>query len=208
MFSKITQAIHNYNGGLFFLLANMIVILCVVIIFLAVLIDFMEYHQKHKVKTKVKSWVETGSMFAYFLLYYGLMKTGIGHISLSSCYQHMMIIIGLVIIVTGCYVNVAGRLKLKHNWANQVTIYTNQTLVREGVYCIVRHPLYASIIWMLISGSLIYTNYVAFLSIIFIFLPMMYYRARQEEQVLCTEFPDYCEYKQKTGMFFPKLIKL
>ena len=147
-------------------------------------------------------------MFAYFLLYYGLMKTGIGHISLSSCYQHMMIIIGLVIIVTGCYVNVAGRLKLKHNWANQVTIYTNQTLVREGVYCIVRHPLYASIIWMLISGSLIYTNYVAFLSIIFIFLPMMYYRARQEEQVLCTEFPDYREYKQKTGMFFPKLIKL
>jgi protein-S-isoprenylcysteine O-methyltransferase Ste14 len=175
---------------------------------MAVLIDFVEYHQKGKVKTKVKSWVETGSMLVYYLLYYGVLKIGIGHLFPGSYYHHAFIVIGLIIMVTGCYVNVAGRLKLKHNWANQVTIYTNQTLVSKGVYRIVRHPLYASIIWMLIGGSLIYTNYIAFLSIAFIFIPMMYYRARQEEKVLSAEFKAYQDYKQKVGMFFPKLIKL
>jgi protein-S-isoprenylcysteine O-methyltransferase Ste14 len=208
MYSKFTEALNNYHGGFFFLFTNMVVVLCLIIVLTAVVLDFMAYHQKSKVKTHVRSWVETGSMFGFFLLYYGLMRAGVGRILLKSQnIYYTLIVVGLVVMVAGCYVNVKGRLKLKHNWANQVTIYTNQTLVTDGVYRIVRHPLYASIIWMLMSGCLIYSNFIALLSTVFVFIPMMYYRARQEEKVLSSEFKGYQEYRQRVGMFFPKLLR-
>lgn len=100
-----------------------------------------------------------------------------------------------------------GRLFLKHNWANQVTIYDNHTLVTKNVYKFLRHPLYASLIWMLMGGGLIYSSYFAILSVLVIFIPMMYYRAKQEEKLLLTEFVEYLNYIQKTGMFFPKFFR-
>jgi len=54
---------------------------------------------------------------------------------------------------------------------------------------------------------LIYIDYLAFLSVVFIFLPMMYYRAMQEENILSVEFPEYSKYKLNTGMFFQKIFK-
>jgi protein-S-isoprenylcysteine O-methyltransferase Ste14 len=57
------------------------------------------------------------------------------------------------------------------------------------------------------GGALIYSGFLAFLSVILIFIPMMYYRANQEEKLLTSEFSEYPNYKQKTGMFFPKIFK-
>jgi len=44
-----------------------------------------------------------------------------------------------------------------------------------------------------------------FLLTVFGFIPMMYYRAKQEEKLLIQEFPEYPAYMKKTGMFFPRL---
>jgi protein-S-isoprenylcysteine O-methyltransferase Ste14 len=41
---------------------------------------------------------------------------------------------------------------------------------------------------------------------LFIFLPMMIYRAKQEEQLLSERFPDYKDYKKKVSMFIPKIF--
>jgi protein-S-isoprenylcysteine O-methyltransferase Ste14 len=192
--------------NIMFTIANAVVVVCTSIVFLAILIDFVRYHQPHKNKKKTTSKVETGTMFLFFLIYYLLLCLKPGKLDISSnslCF--VFLFIGSILIICGCYVNVKGRIILKHNWANQATIYHNQTMVSNSVYKYVRHPLYASLIWMLIGGSFIYLHYLAFLSVIFIFIPMMYYRARQEEQLLLSEFPEYLKYTQQVGMFFPKI---
>jgi protein-S-isoprenylcysteine O-methyltransferase Ste14 len=109
--------------------------------------------------------------------------------------------------MSGTAVNIAGRIELKGNWANHIKIYKNHSIVTNGVYSYVRHPLYSSIIFMLYGGSLIYFNWFSAVLVTFIFIPAMIYRARQEEQLLIKEFPVYEEYKRQVGLFFPKRIR-
>jgi protein-S-isoprenylcysteine O-methyltransferase Ste14 len=190
-----------------FLFSNMIAAICTLIIIIAILIDFIFYHKPNTSKNKINSWVETGSMFLYFMLYYLLMRIKAGRLTVSSeLFQYIFFAFGNFLIVFGCYINVKARFLLKHNWANQVVIYHNQTLINKGIYKYIRHPLYASLIWMLTGGSLIYFSFLSFFSVYFIFVPMMIYRAKQEELLLAEEFKDYSHYKSKTGMFFPKIF--
>jgi protein-S-isoprenylcysteine O-methyltransferase Ste14 len=192
--------------GMIFLIANIIAILCVVIILLAILIDFVSYHRPEVSKKKKNSLVETGSMLLYFFFYCLLMQTRQGRLFPQSVIITSIIeMTGISLVIAGCFANIAGRIILRHNWANQVTIYQDQTLVTGGVYRIVRHPLYASLIWMLLGGCLIYIHYIALLSVFLIFIPMMYYRAKQEEKFLVHEFKEYSEYMKRTGMLFPKI---
>ena len=193
--------------GAFFLFANAVIALCVIIVLFSIAIDFVKYHQPKQHKKKMRSWVETGTIFLYFFVYYGLLHVHFGRInSLSSVWINMLIVIGIILVILGCYVNVQGRLTLKQNWANQVTIYHHQQLVSSSVYKWVRHPLYASLIWMFCGVALIFCNWLALLSVLAIFVPMMIYRAKQEEKLLCEEFSAYIDYQRKTGMLFPKIF--
>jgi protein-S-isoprenylcysteine O-methyltransferase Ste14 len=194
------------DHGTVFLVANLVVILCVITVLLAILIDFVRYHRPAASKREKKSLVETGSMLLYFFVFCFLLQTSFGRLDLPPVMAgNLVILAGITLVLTGCFVNVSGRFALRHNWANQVTIYRDQTLVRGGIYRYVRHPLYASLIWMFLGCSLIYSHLTALLSVVLVFIPMMVYRARQEERFLLEEFEEYPAYRKRTGMFFPKI---
>jgi protein-S-isoprenylcysteine O-methyltransferase Ste14 len=108
-------------------------------------------------------------------------------------------------IVAGAIINLLGRVQLKGNWTNHIKIYESHSLVNRGIYNVVRHPLYASIMLMLFGGSVAYRNWLSAALTAFVFIPFMYYRAKQEEVLLLEEFTEYVEYKKTTGMFLPKL---
>jgi len=194
--------------GIINLIGNLIVMICTMAVLLAVLIDFMKFQSRPGVKKETKSIVETGSMMAFFFLFYCLVRFRIGQIDWSiSPLTVTVMAIGSALLIVGAIVNIRGRLRLGKNWANQVVIYQDQTLITTDVYRLVRHPLYASLIWMFAGASLVYGNYLAFLANALIFLPFMTYRAKQEERSLANEFKNYNEYQQKVGMFFPKLFR-
>lgn len=187
---------------------NFTVGLCVAVLFTSILINFIESKHNEKVKREKKSIVETGTMTLFFFFFYYLIRFNIGFFPVD--YLHIrvfLLVVGLFLIIFGCIINVKGRLRLGSNWANHIKIYENQTLVRQGVYKLVRHPLYASIIWMFYGASIVYQNYAAFMANTLIFIPFMYYRAKQEEELLKRQFGDYIEYQVTTGMFFPKIVK-
>ena len=175
------------------------------VVALAITIDFLEFDKNEKTKNK-KSVVTTGTMFLFFVGFYLLIKLNIGQIEINNLSVRLpLAIIGTVVIFAGVFVNIKGRIDLGKNWANQIKIYEKHTLVNRGVYKIVRHPLYASLIWIFYGACLVYLNFPALLANTFIFIPFMFYRANQEEILLQKEFPEYKNYKLKTGMFFPKL---
>jgi protein-S-isoprenylcysteine O-methyltransferase Ste14 len=184
-----------------------ILVLCAFAIILSVLNSFFDEHP-NKVKKESRSVVETGTMFLFFIFYYGVIKLNIGTINIfSDSIRVILALIGTAIVIIGTYVNVKGRLELGQDWANQIKIYQHHRLHVSGMFAIVRHPLYASLIWIFIGGAIIFQNIFALLLNIFVFIPFMYYRAKQEEKLLCEVFPEYKKYQHSVYMFIPKIKK-
>lgn len=177
-------------------------------LFISILIDFTLYTRDKHVKKEKKSIVETGTMTLFFIGFYFAIVSKLGVVRVEDDYlRKSIIIIGTIAIVSGCLLNIIGRFNLGRNWANHIKIYDEHTLVQNGMYKVVRHPLYASIMLMFYGACLVYRSYFCFLLVSFIFIPFMYYRAKQEETLLTQTFNEYSNYKKTTGMFFPKILK-
>lgn len=178
-----------------------LVVLSVVSVFAAVFIDFQKFEHKNDVRKSKHSLVATGTMVSFFVVYFILLRFKIGAMQIRN---DAVIAAGTAMVVSGAVCNILGRLTLKGNWANHIKIYSDHRLITTGIYRVVRHPLYASIILMLFGGCFVYRNWLCMLLTALIFVPFMYYRAKQEEALLETVFSEYDKYKEKTGMFFPK----
>lgn len=193
---------------MFSFIIQLIICISVLSIFVSILIDFTLYTRDDHIKKEKKSFVETGTMTLFLFAFYLILMTKIGIVTIyDNSLKHMVIIIGTIAISIGCIINIWGRFNLGSNWANHIKIYDEHTLVQNGMYKIVRHPLYSSIMLMFYGATLVYRNILCLLSVTFIFIPFMYYRAKQEETILIQAFSEYNDYKKRAGMFFPKLIK-
>lgn len=204
---KDIQQILSTPFGIFSFIIIIILGICWFAVFISIFINFVDAKENSEIQFKKKSFVETGSMMAFFFILILIIRLGLGRIFIESEINRIILmLIGIIFVVFGSFVNIRGRFDLKTNWANQVVIYKNQFLVNSGMYSKVRHPLYASIMLMFFGLALIFTNYFALVLNIFIFIPFMYYRAKQEENALTEKFgEDYKNFQKKVGMFFPKL---
>ena len=155
-----------------------------------------------------RSPVSTASMTAVGLLVYATIRFRWGGLDLQACESPLLLalrVAGILLLVVGTAFNIWGRFHLKGNWADHVRIYDDQSLVMDGPYRFVRHPLYASLIWMIYGAAIAYLNPLAALEGALIFYPMMIYRARLEETALEQKFGGtYAAYRSKTGRFLPK----
>ena len=194
---QLAQEVQTFPG-----IARLLVTACTVSVLAAVLLNFILARQSHTVRSKKKSTVETGSMLLFLAGFYALIRTRTGVYDVPAMY-HPAAVFGLILLLLGTVVNLLGRFALGRNWGNHVVIYEDHQLVTRGVYHFVRHPLYAGLIWMFLGAALVFQNGAALLATLFLFLPGMYYRGKQEEKVLAAQFPDYDNYRDHTGMFFP-----
>jgi protein-S-isoprenylcysteine O-methyltransferase Ste14 len=174
----------------------------------AIVLDFKKYYRQDRAVTASdRSFVETGSMTAFFIAYYVVLRLGWTQLALdSAAVRAAAIAVGLALVVLGTAFNLWGRTHLKAAWANQIRIYDGHELITTGPFRIVRHPLYASLIWIFIGGSLIYLNPLALALALLVFVPMMYVRAKKEDALLEEAFGEqYSRYRLKTGLFLPRL---
>lgn len=178
--------------------------LCAAAVLGAVLLNFLT--ASHGARHERRSPVATSSMLAFAALFAVLVRRHWGMLPLPAYSVHLALTAaGLALMLAGAAVNLLGRLALGRNWANQVTIYAEQTLVTTGVYGLVRHPLYASLIWLFTGIAVAYLNWAALLATLLVFVPMMIYRARLEETALAERFTDYAAYQRRVGRLFPKI---
>ena len=186
---------------------NVVVYVCFLLIAFAVIADFHAYYRQNRgVVRSDRSWVETGSMTGFFVIYYLAIRFGLLVVAVPEPWRTVTIVVGLVLMVTGALFNVLGRVYLKSNWANQIKIYEGHWLVTQGPFSVVRHPLYASLIWMFVGGSLIYANLASLVLALGVFVPMMYVRAKKEDALLAEAFgQQFDAYRRRTGMLFPRL---
>ncbi len=93
---------------------------------------------------------------------------------------------------------------LGSNFTDTVVTRAEATLVTSGPYGWVRHPLYVTILLLLLSASLITANWFIGLLGVF-FFAFFALRAPLEEQKLLERFGDeYRAYVERTGKFLPR----
>jgi protein-S-isoprenylcysteine O-methyltransferase Ste14 len=187
-----------FNG-----IADAVTALCVLAMLAAIVFNFLNT-EKDRTFRERRSPVATASMAAFFILLYLTIRFRWSVLDVEGLV--VLRSLGLLLMAFGAAFNIWGRVFLKTNWADHVRIYDDQQLVTDGPYRIVRHPLYASIIWMFYGAAIAYLNPLAAVETTIIFIPAMVYRSNLEEQALIKTFGEtYSNYRKKTGRFFPKL---
>ena len=110
--------------------------------------------------------------------------------------------IGVFLIGAGAVFGIAGAWTLGRNRTPFPRPVADAELVEHGVYSVVRHPLYASLIYLSAGWALIWANHATGIAafVMFIFLDQ---KARVEEEWLSGEFLGYRSYAERVRRFLP-----
>ena len=113
---------------------------------------------------------------------------------------------GLFILVVGI---ATGIWALNHNRLGNFNIVPELkegcTLVTSGIYRYIRHPMYTSVILMLLGVALLSSavlNWLFWLSLIVV----LYLKASREEALWMDHDPCYTKYREKTKYFIPYIL--
>ncbi|MDQ6792016.1 MAG: isoprenylcysteine carboxylmethyltransferase family protein [Candidatus Dormibacteraeota bacterium] len=113
--------------------------------------------------------------------------------------------IGVVLTAAGLALAVWARWHLGRNWSTQPSLKVDHQLIQTGPYGLVRHPIYSGLLLALLGTALYLGQYRALLGLA-LFVAALWWKARQEEGLLFTQFgDDYQRHRRRTGMFLPRL---
>ena len=94
---------------------------------------------------------------------------------------------------------------LGQNFSTTLTIKKDQTLVIQGPYQWIRHPMYTSFVLLWVGYFLISTNWYIGLTGIVGFVWAIVVRTPKEEQMMIEQFGDeYIAYMKRTGRYLPR----
>ena len=114
--------------------------------------------------------------------------------------------VGAAILAVAVWVFWRSHTDLGRNWSPSLQIREGHTLVTEGVYRSIRHPMYASLWLWGIAQTLLLQNWVAAWASIVLILPMYVLRVPREEQMMLEQFGEaYRVYMNRTGRVIPRL---
>jgi protein-S-isoprenylcysteine O-methyltransferase Ste14 len=114
--------------------------------------------------------------------------------------------IGTVLLSVAVLLFFRSHADLGQNWSPSLQIREGHTLVTEGVYRSMRHPMYASMWLWGIAQTLLLQNWIVGWAGLVLFLPMYVLRVPREEQMMIEQFGEaYREYMIQTGRVVPRL---
>jgi len=113
--------------------------------------------------------------------------------------------VGLIATIIGFIVLAIAILQLNKNLSPFPTPKADAVLIQNGLYTWVRHPIYSGILIMFF-GYGIYQASLYKLFITLIIWILFYFKTQYEELQLKQKFPDYSNFKQSRGRFFPNLF--
>lgn len=114
--------------------------------------------------------------------------------------------IGVAATASGLWLFWRSHADLGRNWSPTLEVHDAHTLVTQGVYARMRHPMYASIFLWCIAQALLLPNWVAGPAGFASFLVMYLLRVPREEQLMLDRFGTaYGDYMRRSGRIVPRL---
>ncbi len=96
-----------------------------------------------------------------------------------------------------------SRRTLAENWSSQVVFKEQHELVERGPYRFVRHPIYTSLLLMVL-GSALAIGRLASLGGVLLIVAGLWVKLRQEEELMLRHFPtQYTAYKSRVKALIP-----
>lgn len=161
-------------------------------------------HQENLFKRIVQYWLPL--IIAILLLGPG---EWFGHTWLRENFvehTNLVGIVGLLISIFGAIVACTSRYLLGKNWSLSVQRKEEHQLIKDGIYKIIRHPIYTGLLLLFIGNAIIVGDYRAILAVLIVFISF-YLKLRKEEQLLTETFGlKYIEYKKQTKALIPYLL--
>jgi protein-S-isoprenylcysteine O-methyltransferase Ste14 len=113
---------------------------------------------------------------------------------------------GLAVYFVGLTTAVIGRLQLGQNWVDleDYQVLPQQSLVNQGIYRYIRHPIYTGDILLLIGLELALNSWLVLAVAIPLLIAVK--QTMTEEALLARVFPDYSAYCRQTKRFIPFII--
>ena len=111
---------------------------------------------------------------------------------------------GVVAYSYGLWLFYRAHADLATNWSISLDIVENHTLITNGVYRSIRHPMYAAILLHAIGQALIASNWLVGPAYLCDFVLMLALRLGREEQMMREQFGvDYETYMKSTKRIIP-----
>ncbi|GMH39993.1 hypothetical protein BSKO_07897 [Bryopsis sp. KO-2023] len=113
--------------------------------------------------------------------------------------------LGAAVYTLGLWVFYRAHADLGRYWSVTLEIRDDHSVVKSGVYSIVRHPMYAAGFLMAIAKALLISNFFFGLAPLLSMALVAQYRIANEEKMLIQQFgADYEEYMAEVGGLLPK----
>lgn len=115
-------------------------------------------------------------------------------------------IIGTIMIMLGGSTIVTSRIILGVQGSLKIGIEENHKLITKGPYQVIRHPIYAGTLFLLLGYSLSFSSIISSIIILLVLVPLGRGRMALEEKLLTETFGDeYLAYMKRTKRLIPYL---
>jgi protein-S-isoprenylcysteine O-methyltransferase Ste14 len=114
-------------------------------------------------------------------------------------------IFGDLLVLVGLFIAIWARVTLGGNWSARVTLKEDHELIERGPYRVVRHPIYAGLLLMILGTAVLLGQVGGFVVLGFCSCGF-WVKLRQEEVLLTKQLPGYSEYVGRTKALVPFVL--
>lgn len=116
--------------------------------------------------------------------------------------------VGVVMFAAAAYLLWQTHHDLGRNWTPTLGLRKDHSLIQEGIFRHIRHPMYAAHLLWALAQPLILANWIAGFSFLIPQVAQYWLRIGAEEQMMLDHFgEEYREYMKTTGRLLPKLFQ-
>jgi protein-S-isoprenylcysteine O-methyltransferase Ste14 len=151
-----------------------------------------------------RSWRYTGFMIAFWtvMVLQPILLPAVG-LGIRGGWGLVLQGFGVASICGGLVLHWWSRVHLKHFYVEDVQFQDGQYLVDTGPYRRIRHPAFTS--FFLIAAGLLLVNPAATTLFLVVYVMIDFSQAaRREEELLTARLPEYADYMERSGRFWPK----
>jgi len=170
-------------------------------------------HQRRSWKTAVakserstrEKLLLTCSATGLGLIPFTYVATGFPHFA-NYPFLPVMAWLGLLVFISSLWLFYRVHRELGRNWSDSLEVRQSHTLVTEGLYRYVRHPMYSAFFLWALAQALLLPNWFAGLAGFAGFGTLFFFRVGQEERLMLDTFGEqYRAYMGRTARIIPKI---
>ena len=149
-----------------------------------------------------RTWVRRGGLWVLAQNLLTLAALALGPLLRDPRWQRSTLPMGAVLFLVGAVFGIVGVRTLGRSRTPYPKPREDAPLVQDGIYAVVRHPLYTSLMFASIGWALAWSSWSALVAAAALAI-LLDAKARVEERWLRAKFPEYAAYARRVRRFIP-----